>query len=74
MGRQGCSGVGPRRGRACEPQGCERSNELREHGSSVYAVAMACLCSCVASLCALRVLLGLLALKCSSFDVDDGSR
>ena len=66
--------MGPWRGRVCEPQGCERSSELLEHGSSVYVVAMACLCSCVAILCALRVLLGLLALKCSSFDVDDGSR
>ena len=54
--------------------GVNSSSELLEHRSSVYAVAMACLCSCVASLCALRVLLGLLALKRSSFDVDDGSR
>ena len=47
---QGYSGVGPWRGMACELQGCGRSSELLEQGCSAYAVAMACLCSCVASL------------------------
>ena len=67
--RQGCSGMGPRRGMACKLQGCGCSSELLEHESCAYAIAMACLCSCVASLCAVWVLLGLLALECSLLEV-----